>query len=135
VVGGRLFLPAVGHHRVLVADTRDWREVAQIPVHSQPVFVVARPDGREVWVNFAVPENGHVQIVDTEQLKVVRHLEPGPGVMHMEFTPRGEALWLSVRDADKVLVYDTRTYQPVASIPADKPSGIFFTHRAHRIGL
>lgn len=135
VVGGRLFLPAVGHHRVLVADTRNWSEVAQIPVRSQPVFVVARPDGREVWVNFAVPDNGHVEIIDTEKLQVVRHLEPGPGVMHLEFTPRGEALWLSVRDSDKVLVYDTATYQPIATIPAEKPSGIFFTHRAHRIGL
>lgn len=135
VVGGRLFLPAVGHHRVLVADTRNWSEVAQIPVRSQPVFVVARPDGREVWVNFAVPDNSHVEIIDTERLEVVRRLEPGPGVMHLEFTPRGEALWLSVRDADKVLVYDTATYQPIASIPAEKPSGIFFTHRAHRTGL
>jgi protein NirF len=135
VVGGKLFLPAVGHHRVLVADTRGWSEIAQIPVRSQPVFVVARPDGREVWVNFAFPDNGHIEVIDTEKLRVVRHLEPGPGVMHLEFTPRGEALWLSVRDADKLLVYDTATYQPIASIPADKPSGIFFTHRAHRTGL
>lgn len=52
----------------------------------------------------------------------------------MEFTPRGEQVWLSVRDEDRVDVYDTDTIERVASLPADKPSGIFFTSRAHRIG-
>jgi protein NirF len=53
----------------------------------------------------------------------------------MEFTPRGEAVWISARDDDRVVVYDTATLQPVASIAADKPSGIFFTARAARIGF
>jgi protein NirF len=53
----------------------------------------------------------------------------------MEFEPRGEEVWVSVRDRDQVLVYDTATFAPVAAIPADKPSGIFLSARAHRIGL
>jgi protein NirF len=44
-------------------------------------------------------------------------------------------VWISVRDEDRVNVYDTRTLMRLASIPADKPSGIFLTARANRIGF
>jgi len=135
VAGGRAFVPAVGLHEVLIVDLTTWREVGRIAVHGQPVFVMARPDGRQVWVNFAVPDNGTVQVIDTESLAVIKTLTPGPGVLHMEFTPRGEHLWLSVRDLDIVKVYDTRTMMQIGSQPALKPSGIFFSTRAHKTGL
>ncbi|MGS1105760.1 cytochrome D1 domain-containing protein [Achromobacter anxifer] len=133
--GGRLFLPAIGRHEVLVVDTATWRETGRIATLGQPVFVMAQPDGRRVWVNFAVPDNGQVQVIDTESLAVVRTLAPGRGVLHMEFTPRGEAVWLSARDDDRVLVYDTRTLQRGATLDIPKPSGIFFTNRSGRIGF
>jgi protein NirF len=44
-------------------------------------------------------------------------------------------VWVSVRDEDRVNIYDTDTFDNIAQISADKPSGIFFTHRAHKIGL
>lgn len=135
VAGGHAYLPAIGRHEVLVVDTRDWREVARIPVHSQPVFVMARPDGRQVWVNFAFPDNAKVQVIDTETRQVIDTLSPGRAVLHMEFTPRGEAVWISARDDDKVVVYDTETRRPQAELPASQPSGIFFTSRAARIGF
>jgi protein NirF len=134
VAGERAFVPAVGRHEVLVIDTQTWRELSRIPVAGQPVFVVARPDGRQLWVNFALPHNDTVQVIDTESLAVVRTLRPGQGVLHMEFTPRGEALWLSVRDENRVEVYDTESFERLATVAADKPSGIFFAARAHRIG-
>jgi protein NirF len=133
--GDYLFLPAVGRHEVLVVERSSWREVARIPVHGQPIFVIARPDGRQVWVNYARPNNDVVQIIDTQSLSVVRSLEPGKAVLHMEFTPRGEQVWLSARDDDRVTVYDTATLEPVASHAMGKPSGIFLTARANRIGL
>lgn len=129
------FVPGVGHHEVLVADRRTWKLLRRIPVHGQPVFVMARPDGREVWVNFAFPDNDTVQIIDVDRLALAETLKPGKAVLHMEFTPRGEQVWVSVRDEDQVQVYDTRTHQRIATLAADKPSGIFFTDRAHRIGL
>lgn len=132
--GGRLFAPAVGRHELLVVDARSWKELARVPVAGQPVFVVARPDGRHLWVNFAPPHNDSVQVIDTETLKTVRTLKPGKAVLHMEFTPRGEQVWVSVRDDDVVRVYDTETFAEIAALPADKPSGIFFGARAHRIG-
>lgn len=135
VAGGRALLPAVGHHEVLVASTKDWTEQAKIKVQGQPIFVVSRPDGRQAWVNFATPDNDTIQVIDMETLSVVKTLKPGKGALHMEFTPRGEAVWLSVRDTDQVLVYDTTTFEIITQLPAVKPSGIFFTARAHKTGL
>jgi len=118
-----------------VIDSQTWKETGRIAVHGQPVFVEARPDGRQVWVNFAHPRNDTVQVIDTQTLKIVKTIQPGKGVLHMEFTPRGESVWVSVRDSDSVQVYDTASLKQVAQLPASKPSGIFFTARAHRTGL
>jgi protein NirF len=135
-MAGRLaFLPAVGHHEVLVVDSDDWKEVGRTAVHGQPVFVVAQPGGHQVWVNFAHPLNDTVQVIDTRSLQVIHTFKPGKGVLHLEFTPRGEAVWISVRDADVVQVYDTTSFALLAELPVEKPSGIFFTARSGRTGL
>jgi protein NirF len=135
IAGGYAFLPAVGRNELLVVDTRDWREVGRVAVAGQPVFAIARPDARQVWVNFAFPDNGKVQVVDVETRAVLRTLEPGQAVLHLEFTPRGEEVWISARDSDRVVVYDTATFERRATLAADKPSGIFFTARAARMGF
>lgn len=133
--GGSLFLPAVGRHEVLVVDALSWQERARVPTHGQPVFSVARPDGRHVWVNFAHPLNDTIQVIDTRTLAVIHTFQAGKAIMHMEFTPRGEQVWISVRDEDRVDIYDTRTFLRLASVAAEKPSGIFLSARAHRIGF
>ena len=135
MAGRFAYIPAIGRNEVLVIDTDTWQESGRIAVAGQPVFVLARPDGRQVWVNFATPDNGRVQVIDTETNTLVRTLDPGRAVLHLEFTPRGEEIWISARDDDRVIVYDTTTFAPLATIAADKPSGIFFTSRAFRIGL
>jgi len=135
VAAGRAYLPAIGRHEVLVVDLGTWKEVARIPVKSQPVFVMARPDGREVWVNFAFPDNGWMQVIDTFDNRLVDTFQPGRAILHMEFTPKGEAVWISARDDNKVLIYDTRSRQKLAELPAASPSGIFFTSRAFRTGF
>ena len=135
MAGGYAFLPAIGRNEVLVVDARTWQRVGAIPVHGQPVFVMARPDGRQVWVNFAFPTNDTVQVIDVAALKLVESLKPGKTVLHMEFTARGDEIWISARDDDRLVVYDTATFQRRAELPAKAPSGIFFTWRAHRIGL
>ncbi len=133
--GKYLFIPAIGEHAVIIIDPENWQEVARIKTYGQPVFAIARPDGRQVWVNFAFPNNDHLQIIDAYKMKIIKELIPGKAVLHMEFTPRGEEVWVSVRDEDRVDVYETDTFKNVAQVQADKPSGIFFTHRAHKIGL
>jgi protein NirF len=135
MAGDQAFIPAVGQHKVLVVDTGSWKQLGEIAVRGQPVFVMARPDGRQLWVSFAFPDNDSVQIIDVESRAVARTLKPGKAVLHMEFTPRGEKVWVSVRDDNRVVVYDTRSFEPLRTLPAASPSGIFFTHRAHQTGL
>lgn len=135
VAGDLIFLPAVGRHEVLVLDKRSWQEVGRIPVHGQPIFTMAQPGGRYIWVNFSVPNNDTVQVIDSQALTIIKTLTPGKGVLHMEFTPRGEKVWLSLRDENRVDIYNTRSFERVASIEANKPSGIFFSDRAHKTGL
>lgn len=135
IADGYAFVPAVGRHEVLVAEMEDWSMVQRIPVQGQPVFVMASPDNRQIWVSFAHPKNDVVQVIDSRTREIIRTLEPGKSVLHMEFTPRGEEVWVSSRDSDRVTVYNTRTLEEVATLPARKPSGIFFTNRAHQLGL
>ncbi len=132
---GKAYLPAIGRHEVLVVDADGWREVGRIKVKGQPVFVVARPDGRQVWVNYAFPDNSWVQVIDTLSGQIVKTLEPGKAILHMEFTPRGEHVWISARDDNKVLIYDTATFARIGEFAAQAPSGIFFTSRAGRMGF
>lgn len=135
VAGGRAYLPAIGRHEVLVVDTTSWEEVGRIAVKSQPVFAMARPDGREIWVNFAFPDNGWVQVIDTVSGQITHTFQPGRGILHMEFLSKGHEVWLSARDDNQVVVYDTATKQPVTRFDALSPSGIFFTTRAARTGF
>lgn len=135
VAGDYLFAPAIGQHKVLVIDKNTWELHDTIAVAGQPVFVMARPDARQVWVNFAFPDNNQVQIIDVKDLSLTKTLSPGKGVLHMEFTPRGEQVWVALRDDNQLVVYDTETLQEITRLPANKPNGIFFSSRAHKIGL
>ena len=112
------------------------RKLVAVPREpEEELFAMSRPDGRHVYVNFAPPDNASVQVIYTLKGEVISTLEPGPAVLHMEFAPRGAQVWMSVRDADEIQIWDTARIEKVATIPARKPSGIFFTARAHRIGL
>ena len=135
IAGDYVFVPAIGKHEVLVVDKQNWKLIKAIAVPGQPVFVMARPDGRQVWVNFSMPDNNQLQIIDVKDLSLGKNLTPGKAVLHMEFTPRGEQVWVAVRDDNQLVIYDTGTLQEITRLPAQKPNGIFFSSRAHKTGL
>ena len=132
---GQYALPAVGRHEILWVDRASQTTTATTPVHGQPVFIIAQPASPYVWVNFATPLNDVVQVVDSRNHQVVATLTPGKAILHMEFAPRGAEVWISSRDDNKVLIYDTRTREKLGEVAAEAPSGIFFTARAHQTGL
>ena len=132
---GQFVLPAVGHHELLWVERATLEPTGRTPVHGQPVFIIAQPGSPYVWVNFATPLNDTVQVVDSRTHEVVHTMTPGLAVLHMEFAPRGAEVWISARDSNKVLIYDTHAFSQIGEIAAESPSGIFFTARAHRIGL
>ena len=83
----------------------------------------------------AFPDNGWMQVIDTFEHRIVDTLQPGRAILHMEFTPKGEAVWISARDDNKVVVYGTAKRDKLAELPAASPSGVFFTSRAFRTGF
>lgn len=132
---GQYALPAVGRHEILWVNRDSQATVATTPVHGQPVFIIAQPASPYVWVNFATPLNDTVQVVDSRNHEVVATLTPGKAILHMEFAPRGAEVWMSARDDNKVVIYDTHSREKLGEIAAEAPSGIFFTARAHQTGL
>lgn len=139
ISGDLALVPAFAEKRVIVYNMRDWHMVKSIPIAGTGLFVVARPGGREVWVdNVAAPgseEERLMQVIDVQTLEVKKTIDAGKGAINPQFTPKGEAVYLSVMGEDKVRVYDADTYEVIAEIPAKKPSGIFCTDRAAKFGL
>lgn len=129
------FLPAIGQRQLLVLDTQSWQEQTRIELKANPVFAMAQPDGRQIWVNFAYPDNQWLQIIDVMTMQVIKTIEAGKGVLHMEFSPRGEKVWVSVRNKNEIHIYDTKSLKRLKVLKAESPSGIFFSNRAHKIGL
>lgn len=139
ISGNLAFLPAFGEKRVIVYDMRDWSVVKSIPIAGTGLFVVARPGGREVWVDNVgapgSPEERLIQVIDVETLEVKKTFDAGKGAMDPQFTPKGESVYISIREENKVAVYDSDTLKLLKEIPVDKPSGIFSTDRTSKFGL
>lgn len=136
MAGGELFAPVVGGAGLAVIDTGTWKSKEFIPLVAYPVFAMASPDMRQIWTNYVMGDHHDtVEVVDVKTKKVVKTLKPGARIFHMQFTPKGSAVYFSSNGEDKVLVYDTKTFKPVAEIPAKKPSGIFCSHRSGKFGM
>lgn len=135
VANDDILLPAIGRHEVLMADARSFEESGRIKVQGQPVFVMVQPGGKRAWVNFAFPDNDTVEVIEIPCRSIVAKLNPGKAILHMEFTARGEEVWVSARDSHEVVVYDTQTLQVKARLNAQSPSGIFMSWRAHQMGM
>ncbi len=135
-LAGRLaFLPALKREVALVYSTLDWTPLPPIPISGTALYTVARPDGRQVWVDIIGKNGDLVDVIDVDSMKVVKTLNPGHGATHPQFTPKGDAAYISLMDGGKVVVYDTATFQVLKEFPADHPSGIFFANRAHKFGM
>lgn len=133
---GRLaFLPALKREVALVYSALDWTPLTPIPISGTALYTVVRPDGRQVWVDIIGKNGDLIDVIDVDTMKVVKTLNPGPGATHPQFTPKGEAAYISLMDGGKVVVYDTVTLKLLKEFPADHPSGIFFANRAHKFGM
>lgn len=135
LAGDLAFLPALKREVALVYSTRDWTPLPPIPISGTALYTVVRPDRRQVWVDIVGKNGDLVDVLDVEQMRVVRTLNPGPGATHPQFTPKGDAAYISLMDARKIVVYDTATFEVIKTFPARRPSGIFFADRAHRFGM
>jgi len=136
MAGNTLFAPVIGGSGLAAIDTTTWKMEKFIPLSAYPVFAMARPDMRQIWANYVLGEHHDtVEVVDVKSMKVVKKLKPGARVFHMQFTPKGNAIYISSNGDNKVLVYDTKTFELIREIPAAKPSGIFCSDRSSKFGL
>jgi protein NirF len=136
VAGDNVFVPLVGEPRVVVLDRKSWAFKASVPVRGHPVYSVASPSGREVWVSFSGDgDDAWLDVIDAEKLAVKTSLKVGARVYHLDFTPRGGHVLVSANKDNKVVLVDASTYSIVDEQPVHSPSGIFGVWRAFRVGL
>lgn len=135
IAGGYAVLPAIRREVALIYNTSDWSLVKEAPLIGTALYTVAGPDGRYVWVDLVGKNGDTIQVIDLKTLEVVKTFSPGKGATHPQFTPKGDAVYISLMDEDKVVVYDPLTFEKIKEFPAKRPSGIFSTERAHKFGM
>ena len=135
LAGDLAFLPALKREVALVYSTRDWSPLPPVGLSGTALYSVVRPDRRQVWVDIVGKNGDLIDVIDVAEMRVIRTIEAGPGATHPQFSPKGDAAYVSLMDAGKVVVYDTATFQVIREFPARRPSGIFFADRAHRFGM
>ncbi|MBI3753178.1 MAG: protein nirF [Deltaproteobacteria bacterium] len=135
IAGDYAVLPAIRREVALVYNTRDWSIVKEVPLVGTALYTVAGPDGRYVWVDLVGKNGDIIQVIDLKTLEVVKTFSPGKGATHPQFTPKGDAVYISLMDEDKIVVYDPLTFKKIKEFPAKRPSGIFSTERAHKFGM
>ena len=107
VAGDQAFVPAIGRHKVLVMDTNTWQQTGSIDTVGQPVFVMARPDARQIWST--LPFRQSICASHRQQTRDPCHLRARSRCVAHGVHPRGEHIWISVRDKGEVQVWDTAT--------------------------
>lgn len=135
IAGSYAVLPAIRREVALVYNTRDWSIVKEVPLVGTALYTVAGPDGRYVWVDLVGKNGDTIQVIDLKTLEVVKTFSPGKGATHPQFTPKGDAVYISLMDEEKVVVYNPTTFEKITEFPAKRPSGIFSTERAHKFGM
>jgi len=123
--GGYVFIPAVGNNKVLVY-TPDFKHVKNIETEGLPVFTALSPDKKYLAVTFSGKKFPVIQIIDTKTLKIIKRFEFDGKVLHVRWSNVRPNLYVSVNDANKVVVIDTnKWYVSREMFGIKKPSGIF----------
>jgi len=125
--GDRVFVPAVGDNKVMVYDM-NFNFIKNITVEGTPVFTSLSPDKRYLAVTFSGKKFPIIQIIDTKTLKIIKRFSfQGEGkVLHVRWSNRKPQLYVSVNDANMVVVIDTNLWYRARDIlKVKRPSGIF----------
>jgi len=121
----KTFIPAVGSAYVLVY-TKDFKFIKNLPVKGLPVFTSLSPNQKYLAVTFSGKDFPYIQIVDTNSLKILKTFKFEGKVLHVRWSNEKNDLYVSVNDANKVAVIDTKNWEIKKEIPNIlKPSGIF----------
>jgi len=127
---GNVFIPAVGNNKVLVY-TPDFKFVRAIETEGLPVFTALSPDKKYMAVTFSGKKFPVIQIIDTKTFKIIKRFEFDGKVLHVRWSKNRPNLYVSVNDANKVAVINTKEwYLAREMFNIKKPSGIFIYEEA-----
>ncbi len=120
-----VFIPAVGDNKVFVY-TPDFKFIKAIETEGMPVFTSLSPDKKYLAVTFSGKKFPVIQIIDTTTLKVIKRFKFDGKVLHVRWSSEKPNLYVSVNDANKVAVLNTKGWWLNREIlTIKKPSGIF----------
>lgn len=128
--GNYTFVHALAEGVVTAIDMRTWTVAAYIKVGGAGLFTRSYfkdPSYPYVWADTAFGEKqDEIDVIDGATLKVVKKLFPmeGERAVHPEFTRDGKYVYVAVWTGNKVFVYDSKTFEVVATIDAITPTGI-----------
>ena len=123
--GDRVFVPAVGDNKVMVYDM-NFNFIQNIKTEGMPVFTSLSPDKRYLAVTFSGKKFPVIQIIDTKTLKIIKRFEFEGKVLHVRWSKISSNLYVSVNDANMVVVINTHQWYRARDIlNVKKPSGIF----------
>jgi protein NirF len=125
VSNSKVFIPAVGDNKVFVF-TPKFKFVTAIKTEGMPVFTALSPDKKYLAVTFSGKKFPVIQIIDTKTLKVIKRFAFKGKVLHLRWSQIRPSLYVSVNDANEIVVIDTNGWWIKREIlTIKKPSGIF----------
>jgi len=112
--GNTAYVPDRVEHNVTVIDTRNGAIEAKIPLVARPNVAVLSRDYRKLYVGIwpvrgDEDKRGYIQVVDTEQLKVVKTIETKGGIHDVWMSRDGKILLAMAPEAHFMDVYDAQT--------------------------
>lgn len=128
--GNYTFVQALAEGVLTAIDMRTWTVAAYIKTGGAGLFTRSYykdPSYPYIWADTAFGEvKDEIDVIDGATLKIVKKLFPmkGERAVHPEFTRDGKFVYVAVWTGNKVFVYDSKTFEVVATIDAITPTGI-----------
>jgi len=123
--GDKVFVPAVGDDKVMVYDD-NFKFLKNIKTQGLPVFTALSPNKKFLAVTFSGKDFPTIQIIDTKTLEIIKTFKFDGKVLHVRWSNKLPALYVSVNDANSVAVINTQDWWLSREIfNIKKPSGIF----------
>lgn len=128
--GNYTFVQALAEGALTAIDMRTWTVASYIKTGGAGLFTRSffkDPSYPYIWADTAFGEaKDEIDVIDGATLKIVKKLFPmkGKRAVHPEFTRDGKFVYVAVWTGNKVFVYDSKTFEVVATVDAITPTGI-----------